>query len=165
MTSPYHVRWATPSDMPRLFAIERAAFSDPWSEADFLAALNRRDVVGMVATRADDYVPLGYVLYQIHPQMLSVINLAVDSPRRRAGVGRALMAKVRYKVISHRRDRAEAVVHESNVMVQKFLSAVGYRATGVEWANYDDGDGYAFAMRPTDDERRALGFGLLSSAP
>lgn len=170
MTVPtqYHVRWATPRDMPALLKIEKSVFSDPWSEHDFLTGMRRRNVITMVANAGSDFEPLGYVMYEVRRDSVVILNFAVAPGHKRKGIGRALAAKLRYKVIAHRRDRAELVVHEENAAMHAFLAAVGYRATGVSWGHYCDPDGanrdgYMFVMRPTDEERRALGFGLLAS--
>ena len=49
MDAPYQIRSAAAADAAGLVAIERSAFSDPWSEASFREALTSAWTFGLVA--------------------------------------------------------------------------------------------------------------------
>ena len=49
MDAPFRIRSAVPADAGSLVAIERRAFSDPWSEGSFREALSSPWTFGLVA--------------------------------------------------------------------------------------------------------------------
>jgi hypothetical protein len=96
-TQNVYVRWATLRDLPRVAAIEAETFGW-WVEAEFVAHLRERNCIGMVAVCGDDI--LGFAMYELHPGEMVVTNLAAVTP----GARKELIAKMRYKQHSHRRE-------------------------------------------------------------
>lgn len=137
--------------MPGVLAIEAASFDYAWTEDDFLRCLRQRNCIGMVAEDAGDRV-IGFVLYELHRTRLHVVNFAVAPDCRRAGVGAALVSRLRGKLSSHRRARLTLAVREANLPAQLFFWAQGLRATGVTRGYYPDSgeDAYHFEYRVPD---------------
>lgn len=139
-----HTRWIVRCDMPEVMAIERDSFAAPWSEGELLAVLKRRNTIGMVAEARDRIV--GYMVYELHPDDLWVLNLAVAPDMRRRDVGRQMVAKLVDKLSAHRRRALHLRVRESNLPAQLFLRAVGFHAETVERDWYDDPAEDAYRM-------------------
>ncbi len=144
-----HLRWIISRDLPAVLPISEASFTEAWSGADFERALGFRNVIGFVATWGD--IIVGYVVYELHRDRVNILNLAVSPTARRCGVGSALLAKLRYKVCSHRRESLTARVEETNLAGLCFFRSAGLRAVSVA------GDEILMAYRPTADEWEGFG--------
>lgn len=129
-----HFRWGLRSDISAIHAINAASFEgDGWTPDDFLRALRQRNCISLVATGLDMTV-MGYVVYELHRDHLHVLSLAVAPELRGRGVGSAIIAKMKYKVVSHRRESLRVPVVETNTPTLLFLRNRGLRA-----ANFDRG--------------------------
>lgn len=152
------VRWSIGRDLAGILAIERASFDHPWTEADFTNCLRQRSHICMVAERGDKVV--GFMVYELHRDRLSLLNFAVAPDARREGIGAALAAKLKYKVHGHRREKVTMCVRESNLAAQVFFRSHGFEAVAVERGYYEDGgeDGYQMQYRPAAEEWAAEGY-------
>lgn len=138
-----NVRWMIQGDLPQVLAIETASFDHPWCETDFRRALAKRNQIGMVAEFNDCL--LGYVVYAVQKRMLRLDNFAVSPQYRRIGVGGRLLQELKDKLPS-RRYLIVAYVRETNVPMQQFLRAHGFRAEHIhrEWFEDTGEDAYEF---------------------
>jgi ribosomal-protein-alanine N-acetyltransferase len=139
-------------DLPEVLSIEESSFEFPWSESDFVRLLSQRNGVGWVVEvcpgKQRERV-VGYMVYQLAKTRIDLLNLAVAPDHRGAGLGRALLAKVKSKLSAERRARIATEVRETNLAAQLFLRACGFRATSVLRDFYDDTteDAYHFVYR------------------
>src|SRR5579871_931996 len=122
-TTGVHIRWMIRRDMPQVMRTERASFEYSWTEDDFLRCLRQRNCIGMVAE--EDDVIAGFMIYELHKTRLNVLNFAVHPAVRRMGIGSLLIAKLVYKLISHRRQKITLAVRECNLAAQMFFRAHG----------------------------------------
>ena len=126
------VRSAESRDVARVGAIERLAFSDPWSDAAFLDLVGRPGVLFDVAVREGGAPAdvLGYVVVYLMGVEADLANVAVAPQSRRDGVGRAL---VRHAI---RSARAQGVlelfleVRESNEAARTLYLDEGFAEVG-----------------------------------
>lgn len=148
--SPHlHIRWMIRADMAEVLAIESASFPHPWNEEDFIRVLRQRNAIGVVVEHTGSERVLGYTIYELQRGSLRLLNFAVHPDFRRRGVGAALLAKLRSKLSSERRNKIIAEISEDNLPAHKFFAASGFRATAVcrnFYANHD-GDAYRFVFR------------------
>lgn len=140
-----HIRWMIRVDLPRVVAIEQASFASPWSEPDFLRCLRQRNCIGMVAEQGEKVV--GFMVYEMHPDRLHLLDFAVHPDHRRAGVGSQMVAKLAGKLAAHRRTRLTLDVRETNLDAQLFFRSQGFRAVGLKRAFYEDLDEDAIRMQ------------------
>jgi ribosomal-protein-alanine N-acetyltransferase len=94
------------ADMDQVRAIELESFADPWVHEDFMKALRQRNVMGYVAEgnggQARELV-LGFVIYELHPSRLHILNLATHPAYLRfAAAGALFIASVVWHVASGR---------------------------------------------------------------
>lgn len=142
-TTDRWMAWMIARDLPQVAAIERT-LPDPWTDADFLTSLRKRNNIGMVL-RDQTFTVYGYVLYALGKATVTVLRLAVRPDLRRTGIGRALVDKLKDKVVQHHRDRLVLDVPEAGLGTQLFLRACGLAATatlpGVYRFEYGHPDG------------------------
>jgi ribosomal-protein-alanine N-acetyltransferase len=142
-----HVRWMLRLDLPAVLAIEQSGSAQPWTEDDLLRALRRRNCIGMVAEHGARVV--GSMLYELHPDHLRLLAMAVDPESRRRGVGRQMVAKLVAKLSPGRRALITFDVRETHLDSHRFLHAQGFEATGVLREHFGDTheDAYRFVHR------------------
>lgn len=143
-----HLRWMIRRDMPEVLDIEQLSFGDDaWGEDDFIRALRRRTVIGMVAEHDERIV--GFMVYDLPKNQIDVWNFAVHPAWRRRGFGRAMIDKLMGKLIPQRRNRIRLEIRDSNLDAQLFFRENGFKATGVirDAFDYCDDDAYVFERR------------------
>ena len=123
------VRPAAPSDVGEIAAIERSAFSDPWSTAAFRVALGRPDVRVTVAEAADGSVA-GYLVCWFVADEGEVANVAVHPDRRRSGAGAALLDDCLSAAATAGAGSVYLEVRESNVAARALYSSRGFAEVG-----------------------------------
>jgi len=143
------IRWMIRRDMPEVLSIEQESFDIPWDEDDFVAALRHRTCVGMVAETQTDWGEeiAGFVLYELEPHRLRLINFAVAEKYRREGVGRAMVERLREKLSQKRRKAIVLAIPETNLGGQLFFKAVGFQCVNIQRRHYvkTDEDAYVFS--------------------
>jgi ribosomal-protein-alanine N-acetyltransferase len=87
-----HIRDATPDDLDRIVAIERASYAVPWSPETFRSLFGRDRVSFLVAEDSSELV--GYAVSWEVAQEAELGNLAVSPHFRRRGVGAALLDRL-----------------------------------------------------------------------
>jgi ribosomal-protein-alanine N-acetyltransferase len=126
------IRRAVPDDLAAIARIERASFSDPWSEDSLATALDRMVVlVASAEGSGDGAVGLaGYVVALVVAPDAEVADLAVAPEARRQGVGRALLARA-IDVLADLHVRAVHLeVRESNRAARSLYESAGFRPAG-----------------------------------
>jgi [ribosomal protein S18]-alanine N-acetyltransferase len=113
--------------VPAIHAIERAAFSDPWSVRDF------RDCVAsgvpfLVAETVDGVT--GYVVTREAADEGEILNLAVAPGWHRRGVGRALVTRVLAALAGRGVTQVFLEVRASNVAARALYEGAGFREVG-----------------------------------
>jgi ribosomal-protein-alanine acetyltransferase len=134
MDGPCRIRSAVPADAPALVAIERRAFSDPWSETSFREALTSAWTFGLVAETSRGVA--GYLIGRDVAGSGEVLNLAVAPEFRRRGIGSALLLA---GIGALRRRKVEEIlleVRESNRSAQALYLSHGFRPVGQRAAYY-----------------------------
>lgn len=126
----------TLSDLDAVLAIERASFSQPWTEDMFRAELTEnRFAWFFVAVAGADI--LGYIGGWLVADELQVVSLAVRPDARRRRVAARLLA--------HLLDHAGRPVHRASLEVRRSNQAAiamyerfGFRPVGVRRGYYDE---------------------------
>ena len=140
-----HIRWMIRRDMPEVLDIEGESFEFPWFEEDFIRCLRQRNCIGMVAEQGDRVV--GFMIYELHKTRLHILNFAVSESARMRGVGRQMAEKLVSKLSGQRRTRITLEVRETNLGAQLFFKQVGFVATTVLRAYYEDSPEDAYVMQ------------------
>ena len=89
MSQPLEIRPLAYADLPQVIAIERRAFTTPWSLAMFVLELSKPSGICLAATRAGRVV--GYLVCSRYDTVWHVMNVAVDDRLLREGIASALL--------------------------------------------------------------------------
>lgn len=132
-------------DLECVVKIERASFPRPWTHEDFLDALSRRNVIGRVAELGGELV--GFMIYELLPGRIHVLNLAVSPGARRQNIGSDLLNWIIDR-LSFSRPQIVLEVRETNLDAQLF-----FRSSGLIWVQTLEGhfedcdeDAYRFQL-------------------
>lgn len=133
-------------DVPAVLAIERAAFSDPWSARSFREVL-AHPAVFFACARRDGIAVAGYVVAWFAADEGEIANLAVDPEVWGAGVGRALLDAA---LDEARRRETSAVyleVRDSNDRARRLYRSRGFEEVGRRRGYYQHPDEDAIVLR------------------
>lgn len=145
-----HLRWMIRADMEEVLAIERGSYSDPWDKTEFVNCLRQRVVIGKVAVCPMVDRVVGFVIYDLRPKRIHILNLAVAAGLRRQQIGRQIIddLKSRLGVGASRRNRLVVDVADANLRAHLFYKAMGFRAVEVLRDRFRDSNGvYSDAYR------------------
>jgi len=145
-TNPIHIRWLIRRDLDRVLQIERASFRNPWNIGDFYAILKHRTVTGIVAEAESSGLVVGYAVYDMRPDRIELINLAVAPDYRRRWIGTQLVWMLHDCCLRGRRNLIRALVSERNLGAQLFFRVRGFVATSIEREPYGEADHDAYRM-------------------
>lgn len=85
------LRQAEPGDVAAIASLENAAFTDPWSAAEFSSLVGLPRAIFLVAVEVADDRVAGYAIVSTVLDEAEVLNLAVSPARRGLGVGAMLL--------------------------------------------------------------------------
>lgn len=150
--STIHIRCMIRRDMPAVLAIEESSFEFHWTEEEFIRYLRQRDHICILAELESE--PIGFMIYELHKSRLGLLKFVVDARHRRMGVGSDLMARLggNLTVNPRHRNRITLEVRETNLVAQKFLKSMGFKATGVLRNRYEEAAEDAYQMEYRVDD-------------
>jgi len=122
------------ADLPQVVAIERRAFTTPWSLAMFVLELSKPSGICLAAEVERELV--GYLICSRYDTVWHVMNVAVDTDRRRRGIATALISALLERVGDDAQITLE--VRKSNTGAIVLYEQFGFRAAGVRRRYYAD---------------------------
>ena len=138
MTAPpaaaVEIRRLIYADLPQVVAIERRAFTTPWSLAMFVLELSKPSGICLAAEIENELV--GYLICSRYDTVWHVMNVAVDIDRRRRGIATALIAALLDKVGDDAQVTLE--VRKSNAGAQVLYERFGFKSAGLRRRYYAD---------------------------
>jgi ribosomal-protein-alanine N-acetyltransferase len=142
------IRRLSYADLPSVVALERRAFTTPWSLAMFVLELSKASGVCLAAT--DDRGEItGYIVCSRYDTVWHVMNVAVDPVLRRRGVATALLSELLAQVGDDARLTLE--VRTSNAAAIALYEHFGFRSAGLRRRYYQDNGEDAVIMWRTPD--------------
>ena len=120
---------ATVHDLASVAAIERAAFSDPWSLRSFREALDSASVY-FACARSDAGSVLGYVVAWFVADQGEIANIAVAPDQRGQGVGRALLDAALGEAATRGISAVFLEVRDSNQRARELDASRGFEEVG-----------------------------------
>jgi ribosomal-protein-alanine N-acetyltransferase len=128
------IRRLTYADLPQVVAIERRAFTTPWSLAMFVLELSKPSGICLAAMIDNELT--GYLVCSRYDTIWHVMNIAVEPERRRRGIGSALLYALLERVGDDARITLE--VRQSNTGAVALYERFGFRSAGVRRRYYAD---------------------------
>ena len=138
-TVPFTIRNHGYGDLPQVIAIERRAFPTPWSLAMFVLELSKPSSICLAAAEEDGSRSgklLGYTICSRYADVWHVMNIAVDPPWRRRGIGSALLTALIERAGSSESYTLE--VRPSNPGAIALYERFGFRTAGTRPRYYRD---------------------------
>lgn len=176
MTIAYLVRHMRIEDIPQVVAIDRAAFSSPWSANTYQFEINNHDTSQMVVIEAYNpntrpaRGPLGWIHRLRNSHSSAVIvgyggcwliageahisTIAVHPDHRGKGLGELLLVSMLQRAVSLNGEYSVLEVRVSNTNAQALYTKYEYKVVGRRKGYYrDDGeDAFLMEVRPLDAE-------------
>jgi [ribosomal protein S18]-alanine N-acetyltransferase len=128
------IRRLTYADLPQVVAIERRAFTTPWSLAMFVLELSKPSGVCLAAMVETELA--GYIVCSRYDTVWHVMNVAVDPDRRRRGIATALIQALLDRIGDDAQVTLE--VRRSNAGALTLYERFGFRSAGVRPRYYAD---------------------------
>jgi ribosomal-protein-alanine N-acetyltransferase len=128
------IRRLTYADLPQVVAIERRAFTTPWSLAMFVLELSKPSGVCLAAVVETELA--GYLVCSRYDTVWHVMNIAVDPDRRRRGIASALIAALLERIGDDAQVTLE--VRRSNAGAIALYEHFGFRSAGLRPRYYAD---------------------------
>jgi [ribosomal protein S18]-alanine N-acetyltransferase len=155
------IRRLTYADLPHVVAIERRAFTTPWSLAMFVLELSKPSGICLAADVEAELA--GYLVCSRYDQVWHVMNVAVDSDRRRRGIATALIGALLERVGPDGQLTLE--VRRSNDAAVALYERFGFRSAGVRRRYYADNGEDAVIMWRTPGTQRGTLYGARGAGP
>lgn len=151
MTAPpaaaIEVRRLTYADLPQVVAIERRAFTSPWSLAMFVLELSKPTGICLAAelpSPGPEPELGGYLICSRYDTVWHVMNVAVDTTQRRRGIATAMIESLLSRV--ERDAQLTLEVRKSNAGAIRLYEGFGFRSAGVRRRYYADNGEDALIM-------------------
>lgn len=135
--SPAALRRARPDDLSSLVALERAVFSDPWSETQW--RLELRTGHGFALLIEEERQVVGVIAVRRLPDRGEVLNLAVHPRARCRGLGERLLREACRRLHDGGEIRVGLEVRPDNVAALTLYGRCGFHAVGRRPRYYQDG--------------------------
>ena len=123
------------SDLPQVIAIERRAFTTPWSLAMFVLELSKPSGVCLAALDEEGKLA-GYLICARYDTVWHLMNIAVDPSLRRRGIARALLEQMIERAGTDCEYTLE--VRTSNAPAIALYERFGFRCAGTRPRYYRD---------------------------
>ena len=154
MSQPLDIRRLTYADLPQVIAVERRAFTTPWSLAMFVLELSKPTGICLAALRGERIV--GYLVCSRYDTVWHLMNVAVDDRLRRQGIAEALMDRL-FALADAPGQQYTLEVRMSNTSAIRVYEKGGFRAAGRRRGYYHDNREDAVIMwrtAPDEDDVR-----------
>ncbi|HEX3804394.1 MAG TPA: ribosomal protein S18-alanine N-acetyltransferase [Solirubrobacteraceae bacterium] len=142
MTDTVTIRALTYSDLPQVLAVERRAFTSPWSLSMFVLELSKPSGICLAAIQGGEIV--GYVICARYDEAYHVMTLATAPEHRREGIASALLDAVIERAGADANYTLEARV--SNLGAIALYERYGFRGVGTRPRYYADNGEDAIIM-------------------
>jgi ribosomal-protein-alanine N-acetyltransferase len=142
MTETVAIRPLSYSDLPQVIAIERRAFSSPWSLSMFVLELSRPSGLHLAAVREGALV--GYLISARYDEAYHVMTIAVDPDNRRAGIASTLLEAMVQRAGEDANYTLEVRVSNSGAIA--LYERYGFREVGTRPRYYADNGEDAIIM-------------------
>jgi ribosomal-protein-alanine N-acetyltransferase len=135
-SKPLQIRHAVREDLPAILRIERASFSDPWTEESFVTAIGLERMHVFVAEapvgdgRDGGSGLAGYVVALVIGPEAEIADIAVAPGWRRRGIGGALLRRSMEELLRAGVQTLYLEVRESNSAARTLYEAHGFRSVG-----------------------------------
>jgi ribosomal-protein-alanine N-acetyltransferase len=127
----------TLDDLPEVLAIERAAFTSPWTEDNFRHEVEDNPLAWNLVARDGRKIVAFACTYVVSDELM-INDLAVDASERRRGVGSTILRQLLDGARIRGCRRATLEVRPGNRAARALYEGFGFAVVGVRPAYYAD---------------------------
>ena len=142
-SSSLAIRRLTYADLPQVVAIERRAFTSPWSLAMFVLELSKPSGICLAAAEGEEIV--GYLVCSRYDTAWHVMNVAAHPERRRTRIATTLLERLLER-IDDPYAQLTLEVRQSNQGAIALYQRFGFRSAGIRRRYYQDNGEDALIM-------------------
>jgi [ribosomal protein S18]-alanine N-acetyltransferase len=136
-------RPAAPSDIDRIYAIERACSQNPWTRDGIASSLSSRDTIFLVLENEENRI-IGFACSTLILDELHILEVAVDQKHRNMGLGARLIDQLIQTAVAQNAKRAYLEVRRSNRSAIRLYKKCGFVEEVVKIGYYGDGEDAVF---------------------
>jgi ribosomal-protein-alanine N-acetyltransferase len=141
MPSPVSARQATLEDLEQMAAIESECYPEPWSEQAFAQEMSKKYARVMVLTDDEtDTIVVGYIVYWIQAEGVSLHNIAIHPKWRGFGFARELMRLMINETVREEIPKITLEVRASNKAAIALYASLGFNKTHERPSFYRNGE-------------------------
>jgi ribosomal-protein-alanine N-acetyltransferase len=134
-------RPASVDDLPAILEIERESHPEPWSEIHFQKELDTPYSRVMVLTDDEtDSIVLGYLVYWLQAEGVSLLNITIAPKWRGLGLSRLLMSTMINEAVREEIPRIILEVRASNEQAIGVYEHIGFKRTHERKGFYSNGE-------------------------
>jgi len=130
------IRTAQSFDLDTICAIESRSFPTSWKSATYLAEIDRKEAIFLVAEYNGEIV--GFALSWTVVDEMQVLKIAVDESFRKNKVATGLMHRSIEIAIAKKASICFLEVRTGNVPAQKMYAKLGFKILGIRKGYYTD---------------------------
>jgi ribosomal-protein-alanine N-acetyltransferase len=154
---PVSLRPAVTDDLKQMLEIEVQSYPEPWKKTHFLDEMQKRHARILVLTDDDtDSIIIGYIIYWIQAEGVSLVNVAVDPKWRGFGFGMKLMQAMVKEAVHEDISRIVLEVRESNASAIALYHTIGFKVTHTRKGFYSNGETALVMEIKTSDAPRVV---------
>ncbi|NDF15154.1 ribosomal-protein-alanine N-acetyltransferase [bacterium] len=146
------LRPAVPEDLPRVLEIEKESHGEPWGRSAFEGELQLPYSRFLVLTDDEtDTVVLGYIIYHLQAEGVSLLNVTLAPKWRNLGLSRILLSAMVSETVREEIPRIILEVRESNSRAIAVYGAMGFAKTHERKQFYSNGEtAWVMELRTSD---------------
>ncbi len=135
------LRPLTEDDLNQVLLIESKSHPDPWKKAHFEAEIQKPFTRVLVLTDDEtDTIVIGYIIYWLQAEGVSLMNITVDPNWRGFGFGNKLMQAMIKEAVAEDISRIILEVRASNESAIQLYEKIGFKVTHQRKNFYSNGE-------------------------
>jgi ribosomal-protein-alanine N-acetyltransferase len=128
------------ADVPEVAAIEKAIYSAPWTEGNFVDSLKAGYCAWTLRAASAPYALIGYFVLMAAVDEAHLLNLSIASSAQRLGHGLQLLRKAAALAVEHNAVSVILEVRPSNLRALAVYRRFGFREHGLRRRYYPASD-------------------------
>ena len=135
------IRPLVEDDLKQVLMIETQSYPQPWSKTAFEAELGKPYTRALALTDDEtDSIVIGYIVYWVQTDGISLLNVTVDPKWRGFGFGMKLMQAMIKEAVQEDIPRIVLEVRESNKSAISLYQSIGFTITHERKRFYSNGE-------------------------